>query len=151
MLISVSKYFPPLTQGRIGVMDRFCSVMMTIVDCMITIAAIGILCVFIYLRELTFAYYSALVLSASFLIAQMLCNKWLRQKRIAILTLRLSLYLSAVAVTSIIERSVGKGSLLVLFFAIMSIRELAEIRWRLRRPRILPTTPGCGPDAGAAN
>jgi len=141
MLKSVPKHSRPFSLTTIGASGRFSSVIMTIADCIFAIAALGIVCAFFYLRESIFAYRLTPLISVSLLLGQLLCNKWLRQKRITTQTLLLNLYLTAVAVAAL-ERDLWRGSILGLVFAFMSVRYLVEILRRLRQARILAGGPG---------
>jgi hypothetical protein len=122
-------------------LDRSFSMTIAITDIGFAVVALGIVCSFCYLRESILAYRLAALISLSFFMVQLLCNKWLRTKHIAIQTALLNLFLTAVAVAAI-ERHVWRESILVLIFALMSVRYLVEIVRRLREGKILAGAPG---------
>jgi hypothetical protein len=115
--------------------DRTYLVVMAIANFTFAMVATGAVCLLFYLRESVFAYRLTLLLSASFLFAQLICNKWLRQKHIATQMLLLNLYLTAVAVT-VMERDLWRKSILGLIFAFMSLRCLVEIQRKLAGRRM---------------
>jgi hypothetical protein len=108
---------------------------MAVVNFTFALVAIVTVCLLFSLRESVFAYRLTLLLSASFLFAQLFCNKWLRQEHIATQVLLLNLYLTAVAVT-VMERDLWKKSILGWIFAFMSLRSLLEIRRTLAGTRV---------------
>ena len=132
----VSKHFRGFSLSAIGAgVDRSYPVVMAIANFTFAIVATGTVCLLFYLRESAFAYRLTLLLSASFLFAQLFCNKWLRQKHIATQMLLLNLYLTAVAMT-VMERDLWRKSILGLIFAFMSLRCLVEIRRALAGRRV---------------
>jgi hypothetical protein len=113
--------------------DRTYLVSMKIADFAFAIVAIGMVCLFFYIRQPVFAFYAILLSESVPVAAQLLWNKRLRQNGIAIQTLLLNLYVFAAVTT--LERDVWRKSILGLVFAFMSVRYLVEIQRTLRRAR----------------
>ena len=141
------KHFRSSSLTKIGAaVDRSFSATIAITDFGFAIVAIGIVCLFFYIRQPVSAFYVILLSESVLLAAQLFWNKRLRQKGIAIQILLLNLYVFAAVTT--LERNVWRTSILGLVFAFMSVRYLVEIQRTLRQARILPTSPLCGPTSG---
>jgi hypothetical protein len=122
----------PLRPTATRALDRFYGATIAAADLIMAITAAAMICLFFYSRQPISLFREVLLFESAMLVAQLLWNKRLRLRGIAIQTFLLNLYVLA-AVLMVLERHEWRKSTLDVFFAFMSIRWLAKILYKLRR------------------